>query len=150
MKITNVKRYNCDFCGKTKYSKPAMNRHERGCTKNPNRVCHVCQIAPGRLVKDWRMQKPIAELMALLPDPKAFINPNLTEDAWIQDGLLRDAVNAALPELRKACENCPACIMAALRQKGIPVPLATDFNFTDEMKDIWSEINSAQYARDSY
>ena len=31
--------------------------------------------------------------------------------------------------------------MSALRQKGIPVPMATDFDFSSEMKSIWAEIN---------
>ncbi len=50
-------------------------------------------------------------------------------------------VNAALPALREATENCPACILAALRQRGIPVPSVNGFNFTEEMKSVWSDIN---------
>jgi len=32
--------------------------------------------------------------------------------------------------------------MAALRQKGIHVVMATDFDFTKEMKLLWGEINA--------
>jgi len=85
-------------------------------------------------------QAPIADLLALLPDPEEF-------PIYIQTGTddyLQAAANQVLPKLRKLSGNCPACIMAALRQKGIPVPMVTGFNFSEEMKDIWNDINNAK------
>ena len=38
-------RYYCDHCGKGSGSPSAMTRHERGCTKNPERVCGMCAAA---------------------------------------------------------------------------------------------------------
>lgn len=77
--------------------------------------------------------------MALLP-PGIDMEPD-AEGFFPDTSILRDATKLALPELRKACGNCPACIMAALRQKGIPVYMAEDYNWTDEMKAVWTIVN---------
>jgi hypothetical protein len=137
MKTKKVNRYECDFCHKRGLSASHMAKHESSCTMNPNRKCRVCAMGWGQHAPNERDQKPIAELIALLPDPKDF-----AEDGALS-ALLKRQTNKVLPQLRAACDNCPACIMAALRQRGIPVPLATDFNFTEEMKAIWSDINDA-------
>jgi hypothetical protein len=135
--------YACDFCKKKKgRSSGHMKRHEQSCTLNPNRVCRVCKMKHGEDMQPFK-QRPIEELKRLLPDPSLF----KTEDEFeniIFDGLT-EKVNEALPALREVCGNCPACIMAALRQKGIPVPVATDFKFSDEMKAIWTAINEAAW-----
>jgi len=117
-----------------------MKKHESGCTMNPHRVCRVCKMVQG-------VQESIDDLMSILPprpswldnDPEvSYFTPHLREE-------FEKALNASLPQLRDKCSNCPACIMAALRQKKIPVPMATDFNWTNEMKDVWDEINTARY-----
>lgn len=51
-------------------------------------------------------------------------------------GVAQDCANKCLKWLREACDNCPACILAAIRQRGIPVPMVTDFDWTDEMKAV--------------
>ena len=110
---------------------------------NPNRVCGMCKMVEGD-------QKDIKELLAILPDPSDYLieeEINLGHPIGVQkyesfQGL-EEAVSEALPELRKLVDNCPACIMAALRQKGIPVPCAEGFNFTEECKELWSDINDA-------
>lgn len=35
-------RYYCDHCRKVGGSRSAMEKHERGCTANPARICGVC------------------------------------------------------------------------------------------------------------
>jgi len=89
-------------------------------------------------------QAPIDALLAVLPDPRPFqiFDEDEHSEFFYFSNKLTIAVNAALPKLREISGNCPACIMAALRQKGIPVPMATDFDFTLEMEEIWSEINN--------
>lgn len=37
-------RHYCDHCTKSMGTKPAMAKHERGCTLNPDRVCRVCEL----------------------------------------------------------------------------------------------------------
>jgi len=127
-------RCECEHCGKKNWSIGHMRNHELHCTKNPDRECRVCKMVEGE-------QKPIAELTALLPNLASwrdeYDNINYAEGS-------RESVNAALKALRDACDNCPACILAALRQKGIMVPLVTDFDFTKEVKSLWSEINESR------
>ena len=130
-------RYYCEFCKKAGNSAFAMKTHEAGCTMNPNRKCRMCDFVAGT-------QKPIRDLMALLPDPKAFEKKMTDCDFTFFDGL-DGAVTKALPALRDSTDNCPACIMAALRQKGIPVPCANGFNFTQECKELWAEVNENHY-----
>jgi len=139
MKVTKATRTRCecDYCGKKNWSIGAMKKHELHCTKNPDRECRVCQMVEGT-------QKPIAELMALLPDPATYETDGdvIQSDHNVSDsGRLTNDSNAALKELRELCDSCPGCIMAAFRQKGIPVPLVTDFDFSKEMKSLWNDIN---------
>jgi hypothetical protein len=136
MRQKQVWRYWCDYCKKAGLQKAAMIRHETHCTLNPNRRCRVCDIigwAPDDLPK-W---------IAMLPDPAQYKKYDSGE--YFHGGLTVDA-NLSLPSLRKAAGGCPACIMAAIRLRGIPVPMVTDFNFTDEMKKIWRMVNAEQRA----
>jgi hypothetical protein len=54
---------------------------------------------------------------------------------WNEE-VLTPAINERLPELRKAAGNCPACVMAALQQCGIPPHCATDFKYNSELKKV--------------
>lgn len=120
-------RYYCDFCKKSGGSAYHIANHERGCTANPNRECGMCGISGG-------VQRPIKELLAAI--------------GW--DGA------ESLKRLRKLTENCPACILAAIRQSGIDEPDQDpegglishegyiDFNFKEESKSFWSDQNDAR------
>ena len=46
-----------------------------------------------------------------------------------------------MPKLRELAENCPACIMAALRCKKIPVPMVESFKYTEEFKSAMDQAN---------
>lgn len=135
MRKRTVWRYYCDFCKKAGLSKHFMQRHEDHCTLNPLRKCRMCVFANGG------NGAALPELLALLPNPvEARISEmNGWEPAY---WAFVDKANAALPILREAADNCPACIMAALRQKGIPVPMIESFDFKKECADIFSEVNS--------
>jgi hypothetical protein len=86
-------RYYCDFCGKVGGSSYHMLNHERACTKNPDRVCGLCDLAELR-------QQPMPVLIEALGYGDA-------------EGLerLRDAAGA-----NEVGKGCPACILAAIRQ----------------------------------
>ncbi len=134
MKTKLVNRYYCEFCKKSGCSAPHMAKHERRCTMNPKRECGVCGLVGSSETR------PIRELTALLPDPDAFIeNRGLSWEGFSDE--ITPAANATLPELRDATENCPACILAAIRQRGIPVHMVTDFGWTSEMEAVWAEVN---------
>lgn len=77
------RRYYCDHCNKGSGSPSAMQRHEKGCTKNPERVCGMC------LVSGERNHRP--------------------------DDLLQILNEGGFEALKEAAEECPACILSALR-----------------------------------
>ena len=147
MRTKMVKRHWCDFCDKAGLSASAMARHEKHCTMNPNRACRVCgMVADGR-DSDF-VPQTVAQLSALLPEPITLVDD--FGGKRFQDGF-EDSVNAAIPTLRAASGDCPACMMAALRQAKIPVPCAAPaFDFTTEMKEIWSNINDARESDYAY
>lgn len=148
-------RYFCDFCKKSGGSGSHMAKHEKGCTLNPARECGLCVKLNGGTAN------PLAELVAMLPDPANFVIHESAEDLGYDLGTipaydrpdddgLREAVHAVLPALRKAAEDCPTCILAALRQRGIPVPVVTEFDYSKELASAWSEVNSNEAERESH
>jgi hypothetical protein len=62
--------------------------------------------------------------------------------------------DAKLVKLREVAHNCPACILAALRQSGIQqfdgegAPFEPDFNFKSERDSVFSEYNVAVLERE--
>ena len=62
---------------------------------------------------------------------------------------LGDGLQPGMDALRSLCENCPACILAAIRQsKTLEVLIGGDvsktymgFNFKEEAKSFWAQIN---------
>jgi uncharacterized Zn-finger protein len=142
MKVKPVKQYICDFCGKKGLSSGHMKKHERHCTKNPERKCRMCEAL-------GEMQQPIADLMAILPDPAEYAY----DDEWgctgYRDGLFT-ATDAVMPKLRDLASDCPMCIMAALRQKGIPVNAVKSFDFKKEVQEAFDMINDSNYIAAAY
>lgn len=135
MKTTIVKRYNCDHCNKKGFAIGPMRKHEERCTLNPVRLCGMCNLASGESKKGAVVPPlTIPQMVAMLPNPKLFPMhfENYTED-------LTEAVQFSLPALRAAVKNCPACIMAAIRQAKIPVP-CSGFDFKAECRKRWSEV----------
>jgi hypothetical protein len=140
-------RYYCDHCKKVSGLRTAMEKHENGCTLNPARECGICTFLEGGSAT------PLADLIALLPDPKQFVRKQ-SEDfshevgavEWeeMDDPGLREATHAVLPKLRELTGDCPACILAALRQRKIPVPLIENFNWTAEFKNAQSRMADAR------
>lgn len=138
MRRKKVWRYYCEYCGKANCSGASISRHEKSCTMNPNRACRM-----HKMFSDEIEQPKTNDLLALLPNPEGAE----IEDEWGSTHFLSSFVKEienAMPALRKATDNCPACIMAALRQKGIPVPMVESFNFTKECDAWWAEFNDQQ------
>lgn len=106
MRTRIVKRYHCDHCKKATLQRPAMERHEAGCTANPNRVCKMCRMNPHTI------QKPMAEIVALI---------NSTDWEELKE-----------PEIREFVGNCPACLLAGSRQS--KVGLLFHFDWKEESK----------------
>lgn len=91
MKITIVKKYTCDFCKKSKYTPQSMRLHEKHCTLNPDRKCRMCHFAHGSSTT------PIGELLEIFGDGS----------------------DEKLKLLREHIDDCPACILATIRQANI-------------------------------
>lgn len=131
MKIKLVKQYQCYYCGKKKYSASAMIKHEKHCTLNPNRKCRMCELME-------EAQPDMAQLLAILPDPNRLIPQDGYSIGYV--GLEKD-VKQVFPEIQRLTNNCPACIMACLRQKGIPIPAVGFFDYNKELKIFWDDYN---------
>jgi hypothetical protein len=152
MKRVQRWRYYCDFCKKAGNSGGHMKRHEDSCTLNPARKCRMCAVIKAD-------QADMALMLALLPDPKPFESViHHDADEWVgaydQNCFDSEGFNAAmvpaLKALRDLTNACPACILAALRQKGIPVPAVEGFDFKYELKEFWTGVNDAQAEREGY
>ena len=120
-------QYRCDFCGKRGLSASHMTVHERHCTANPNRICRFhLRFAGGH------PEKSAGEMASLFSSLKP---------------------NYGMSDVRAAAEECPVCILAAIRQSGIQKwdgdPESPDvdlkFDFKAEMKTAWDAINDAEY-----
>jgi len=125
MKRKKVWRYYCDFCGKGGCSKPHMARHEKHCTKNPDRVCGMCDFL-------GLAQRPLGEILAEIPAPPT------------KDELHGGCVSFNEPEVhiapfRDATEGCPACILAAIRQSEWADSPVIQFNYNAEAKEVMNE-----------
>lgn len=110
MKTKKVNRYYCDFCGKGGCAAGHMKRHEERCTLNPNRICGMCIYAEN----DHKPDDPLG-LSGLV----AIVNSWRPEELFGHDYGSVEYIKAAdrqLKTLRDAAGNCPACILAALRQ----------------------------------
>jgi hypothetical protein len=145
-------RYYCDFCKKAGNSGGHMKKHEASCTLNPQRTCGMCAVIEAD-------QADMTLMLALLPDPKPFESV-VHHDADVWGGAYDEncfdsegfnaAMAPALKALRELTTDCPACILAALRQKGIPVPAVEGFDFKDELKEFWTCVNDAEAEREGY
>ena len=73
----------------------------------------------------------------------------------------RNEEDHGLKALRDSCDDCPCCILAALRQSGFckgyedeegytqPLIGQEQFNFKEELKQMWNDSNSARVERSS-
>lgn len=127
-------RYYCDHCNKGNGSPSAMRRHERGCTMNAQRVCGMC----AKLAGDGGPQ----------PAPP-------------RDELLRLLDAEGFKAMSAAANNCPACILAALRARNVqsefgsftvagPDDGRNEWSYTTAKKAWWDEWNSAEYERQTH
>jgi len=144
MRAKTVKRYWCDFCNKAGLQAGAMRKHEKHCTMNPGRDCRVCGLMGGSVKVG---AEKMAGLVAILPDATAYLSDDgiyWEGDVDNEHAKLSRAVAEALPKLREETDDCPACIMAALRQAKIPVPMVEGFDFKTEMRAILDDYNERQ------
>ena len=133
-----VNRYYCEFCKKANCSASSISRHEKSCTLNPDRICRMCAMFDLE-------QRKMSDLLKILPTPV------IIEDDEMGLTLINvKEIESAMEKLRSVNDNCPACLLATIRQMGIPVPAVSSFNFTEECKSAWACLNEAQIRNDYY
>lgn len=123
------KRYYCDFCKKSGGAAGHIKKHESACTMNPSRVCKLCGYLENEPTDFQALYSKTRELMT-------------RTDLVDQDGFFTAKF---VSELRTAAGECPACMLAAIRQCGIVSAVTNDlFNYKNEMKDFWDLYNDAK------
>lgn len=132
MRSKKVWRYWCDHCNKGGCNKSAMSIHEKHCTMNPNRYCRMCKSDNTNLLK----------AVELLPDPNDFEKEE--SHSWgisykVYPGM-EEALDKIFPEVRRILDNCPVCILSALRQKGKGKLFTMNFDYQKEVKQYWEEV----------
>lgn len=124
MRTKLIKRHYCDFCSKGSFRKDTMIKHEASCTKNPQRVCFLCEQS-----RDYA---------ALIPQVK-----KLGSTCEFNDDLLQFDNQKAMDEVNDLVDGCPACILALLQQSSV-----MEFGYFDykTARDEWhSEKNSTAH-----
>ena len=122
MKQKKTWRYYCEFCKKSGGRKDVIIKHEKACTLNPDRRCGMCNLIGND-------SAPLSEMI---------IVAKKLED-WLLD-YDNDHKHELeiIEELRTLSDNCPACILSAIRQAG---QFAHTFRFKEEMDDQMSQYN---------
>lgn len=101
---------------------------------NPNRTCGVCAM-----MEDEDFAAPLAELVAMWPNVRNYDLSDPQDNARLG----RDVV-VAIDDVRRKAARCPACILASIRQAGLPVSMVEGFDFRKEMGGIWAEVNEVR------
>lgn len=116
MRKKKMWRYYCDFCGKAGGHPYHMQKHEQGCTMNPDRECGLC-----RFDGEWE-QKPMAELL----------------EAYGSGGLdkLRDATEGC-----PACILATLRQFLAIKEQLEEPVFMPEFDFKKELASFWSDHN---------
>lgn len=132
MRTKTVKRHWCDFCNRAGLKAFAMAKHERHCTMNPARTCRTCRLIDGGSGPD---PEGLRALVAILPTNVVPEYDHRGQEAQPYVDFLK-AMEEVGPKLREAAGGCPACMLAAIRQAGVPVPLVAGFDFKKEMAEV--------------
>ena len=134
-------RYYCEYCKKSGGSSFHMERHEKGCTKNPDRHCGFCHLA-------GENQTPIDELKEIiLKHIRKSVEYNSIPFISLNDYIIDE--QKCLDELRDKTYNCPSCMLAAIRQtEKLKHTQGIEFNFKEESKEWFSEYDNANASED--
>lgn len=135
MTSKQIIQYRCDFCGKKGLSKGHMKRHENSCTLNPKRSCGICKNIGVTPVALQKLMVPLLPIKAEFPDGMP------DEEAFKLYDAMSDRSKEAISQIRDASGGCPACILAALRQSGIPMGCFSDWKYKKEHEQFWHAVN---------
>ena len=83
-------------------------------------------------------QADLPSVIFALPKPILFRESDAGDTLTWPDDVNTEGVYLNLKTLTR---NCPACMLAALRQAKIPVPMIPEFDYTKECAAVWALIN---------
>lgn len=134
MTSRRITSYYCDFCRKGINSKHWMTVHERYCTRNPNRGCRLCARA------GWEPTRP-DKFKHLMPDIEDYAQDADPDGRWRKSyqNYEKDMAEI-LAQIQKEVD-CPACVLAILRQSGVPL-WAWNYDFKSALAKFWEEQNN--------
>jgi len=128
MKIKKVNQYKCDHCGKKKYNAASMIKHEKHCTKNPDRYCRMCDIVNGA-------QNNLKSLIAIMPCDVIETN-TIFENIQEKNVLNIKEILSSFEKMKEEA-NCPACILAVIRQ--LKSKVFFNFDYKEEVKQAFED-----------
>ena len=126
--------YWCDFCGKSGRSAGYMSSHEKSCTMNPDRVCRMCTHGEAAQAKMGDMLKAL-ELAKI----EEIEEKNIP--LWMTVKIENE--KEAIERLREVSNNCPMCMLAAIRQTTKYPMIFDSFKFEREKAVYWNDCNEA-------
>lgn len=143
MKTVKKNVYYCDHCKKKGLAASHIRNHEGRCTNNPNRHCGVCEgYITKHVVVDLIARFALADNPAAYdPDYETVLDTKINTDeklvTWTGEPV-------TLKEVRELAEDCPACILAILRQTGLNRHYfhLEAFDFKAELKAYMADKNS--------
>ena len=126
MKSRKISIHYCEHCGVHRHQKPAMERHEKHCTMNPNRECGMCYIAEqGQINIKETIEKITKEICKLNID--------------ISNG------KDILKIIRKECGYCPACVLSVSRQGPADYFACVAFDYEQEKIKFFNLYNEGKF-----
>jgi hypothetical protein len=128
-------RYYCDYCKKSGGSRYHLEKHEKGCTNNPNRECGFCRMVGFE-------QPDLKKMIAFLKDSVTHEPWHWEDDDYEENNIKKGKTEAGiLKELAEMANDCPGCMLAALRQAKL-TSLFSKFRFKDYKGTFWAEHKS--------
>ena len=122
-------RYYCDFCKKSGGSKWHMEKHEKICTKNPDRECGFCVINGGSGTSDKRILNRIVKVGSVVLEKMwGIVDWESKEFDKKNDRIIKMLV--------KYSGGCPACILSAIRLGGENAMLI-NFDYKKQKEQFW-------------
>ena len=141
MKTIKKNVYYCDYCNKRGLSAAHMKKHEKGCTLNPDRQCSmVCEAPESIRSIIFRLKQRF--VLKKTSEQEMYDTDRALKVEWIGEPV-------TLKEIREATDNCPACMMAVIRQLRFNYHyfdgMVEGFDFKAEMKERYNSMFTSEY-----
>ena len=134
-------RYYCDFCNKGGGHAGYMRSHELSCTMNPNRTCNMCYYAG-----EYTKPEDLSKMVSIIKEAISFRFEDIEMDGYFfKNGFNEEDILKKIREISR----CPACILSALRQSGVPF-MFDSFDYKKEKESLWADVNEDRWGNVGY